>query len=68
MALQLYELDIRVTWDEIPSRDDYLAAKQRAWARDDRDSASRASTVVAGKRRHSMGNLSKTRAYRWVKF
>ena len=43
MALQLYELDIRVTWYEIPSRDDYLAAKQRAWARDDRDSASTAS-------------------------
>ena len=35
MALQPYELDIRVTWDEIPSRDDYLAAKQRAWARED---------------------------------
>jgi predicted SprT family Zn-dependent metalloprotease len=37
MALQLrpYELDIRVTWASMPSRDDYLAAKQRAWARDD---------------------------------
>ena len=35
MALQLYELDIRVTWASMPSRDDYLAAKQRAWVRDD---------------------------------
>ena len=43
MALQLYELDIRVTWASIPSRDDYLAAKQRAWARDDSRSAATAS-------------------------
>ena len=46
MALQPYELDIRVTWDEIPSRDDYLAAKQRAWARDDSASAASDSAVA----------------------
>ena len=46
MALQPYELDIRVTWDEIPSRDDYLAAKQRAWARDDSASTASDSAVA----------------------
>ena len=46
MALQPYELDIRVTWDEIPSRDDYLASKQRAWARDDSASTASDSAVA----------------------
>jgi predicted SprT family Zn-dependent metalloprotease len=32
--LQPYELDIPVTWMNRPSREDYLAAKMRAWCRD----------------------------------
>ena len=33
-ALRPYQLDIPVTWAFMPSRDEYLAAKMRAWSRD----------------------------------
>lgn len=33
-ALQPYQLDIPVTWTSMPSRNEYLAAKVRAWSRD----------------------------------
>ena len=35
-ALQPFESDIQVTWTSMPSRDVYLAAKVRAWTRDER--------------------------------
>jgi len=40
-----YELDITVTWESMPSRDDYLAAKLRAWACD--ESATQALSAAA---------------------
>ena len=35
LRMKPYELDIAVSWEFMPSRDDYLAAKQRAWTRDE---------------------------------
>ena len=37
LDLRPYEVDISVTWSSMPSRDDYLAAKVRAWSRDELD-------------------------------
>ena len=42
--MQPYELDIEVTWASMPSRNDYLAAKVRAWNR-----MAHVSHVVSGK-------------------
>lgn len=47
VRMKPYELDIIVTWASMPSRNDYLAAKLRAWAREDRESASAAPTAVS---------------------
>jgi predicted SprT family Zn-dependent metalloprotease len=51
--MQPYELDIPVSWLSMPSRDDYLAAKLRAWQRCCHDAPSESAAHVVIRPAHS---------------